>query len=172
MTELVFAKGRRDIKLSLAGSGSAEYESYLHDLVNQAKLNDYVSFLGWVPPEDMPELLRRFDVLAVPSVWPEPFSRSILEGMISGLVVVAALTGGTPEIIEDGENGLLFTPSDAEDFAKKITRLVDNPESRGQLGNAARRTILERFTITKMMDEIESYLREVASLSTPEKSMS
>lgn len=169
MIKLVHDQGKRDIRLSLAGSGSVEYENHLRQLVNQAGLPNYVSFLGWVPPEEMPGLLRKFDVLLLPSIWPEPFSRAVLEGMISGLVVVATRTGGTPEVIVDGENGLLFTPNDPEDLAKKITHLVDDPESRNRMGYAGMQTILERFTMTKMMDEIESFLQEVAYVSTMEK---
>jgi glycosyltransferase involved in cell wall biosynthesis len=169
MIRLVHGQGKRDIRLSLAGSGSVEYENHVRQLVNQAELAEYVTFLGWVPPQEMPELLRKFDVLLLPSVWPEPFSRAVLEGMISGLVVVATRIGGTPEIIVDGENGLLFTPNDPEDLAKKIAYLVDDPQSCDQLGYAGRKTILERFTMTKMMDEIENYLQEVASVSTAEK---
>jgi glycosyltransferase involved in cell wall biosynthesis len=86
--------------------------------------------------------------------------------MGSGLVVVAARTGGTPEIIADGDNGLLFLPKDPEDLAKKIAHLANDPQSRKQIAHAGRQTILKRFTMTKMMDEIESYLQEVASHST------
>ena len=169
MAKLVVGQGLRDISLSLAGSGSAEYESQLRNLVNQEGLTDYVSFLGWVPPEGMPRLLRKFDMLLVTSTWAEPFARVVLEGMISGLVVVATPTGGTSEIVVDGENGLQFTPGDPEDLAQKITRLVDDPELRKKLALAGRQTIMERFTMTKMMDEIESFLQEVACVSTPEE---
>lgn len=169
MIKLVHGQGRRDIKLSLAGSGSVEYENHLRHLTNQAGLTGFVSFLGWIPPEEMPGLLCKFDVLLLPSIWPEPFSRAVLEGMISGLVVVAARTGGTPEIIVDGENGLLFMPNDPEDLTKKIAYLLDDPKSRNQMGYAGRQTILERFTMTKMMDAIENYLQEVASVSTLKK---
>jgi glycosyltransferase involved in cell wall biosynthesis len=117
----------------------------------------------------MPALLRKFDVLVVPSIWPEPFARVLLEGMISGLVVVATPTGGTPEIVLDGENGLLFTPGDPGDLAQKIARLVDDPESRRKLAEAGKRTIMERFAVTKMMDEFESFLQDVARGSTPER---
>ena len=169
MTNLIYSQDKGDIRLSLAGSGTVAYENHLRQLVNQAGLDEYVTFLGWVPPEEMPKLLRTFDVLLLPSVWPEPFSRAVLEGMISGLVVIASRTGGTPEIIVDGENGLLFTPNDPEDLAKKIARLIDDPESCNQMAYAGRQTIMERFTMTRMMDEIESYLQEVALLSPTQK---
>lgn len=164
MIKLVCGQGRREIKLSLAGSGSVEYENHLRQRVSQAGINDNVFFLGWVPPTEMPDLLHKFDSLVLPSTWPEPFSRAILEGMISGLVVVAARTGGTPEVIVDGENGLLFTPNDSEELANKIAHLIDDPESRNQMMHSGRQTILERFTMTRMMDEIENYLLEAASI--------
>jgi glycosyltransferase involved in cell wall biosynthesis len=109
----------------------------------------------------MPRLLRKFDILLVTSTWAEPFARVVLEGMISGLVVVATPTGGTPEIVLDGENGLLFTPGDPEDLAKKIIRLVDDPALRKKLALSGKQTIMERFTMPKMMDEIEGFLQEV-----------
>ena len=169
MTNLVFGRGQRDIRLSLAGSGSADYEEHLRFMVNQAGLTDYVSFLGWVPPEEMPGLLRNFDVLLLTSIWPEPFARVLLEGMISGLVVVATPTGGTTEILVDGQNGLLFAASDAEDLAEKIVCLAADPKLRGRLARAGQQTVIERFTKTKMMDEIESYLQEIFRSPTHEK---
>jgi glycosyltransferase involved in cell wall biosynthesis len=113
----------------------------------------------------MPNLLKKFDMLVLPSIWPEPFSRAILEGMVSGLVVAAARTGGTPEIIVDGENGLMFMPNDFEELANKIAQLIDDPEARNRMVRNARQTILERFTMDRMMDEIENYLGEAASIS-------
>jgi glycosyltransferase involved in cell wall biosynthesis len=169
MTKLVYDQGHRNIRLSLAGSGSAEYENLLRGLVNQTGLTDYVSFLGWVPPQEMPGLLRKFDVLLLPSIWPEPFARVLLEGMISGAVVVTTPTGGTPEIVTDGENGLLFSPGNPEDLARKIVRLVDDPEARRKLAEAGKQTIIERFTMTKMMDDIESFLQDVADGLTAQK---
>jgi glycogen synthase len=169
MTKLVFGQGRRQIRLSLAGSGSTEYENHLRFLVNQARLTDYVSFLGWVPPEEMPGLLRKFDVLVLTSIWPEPFARVLLEGMISGLVVLATPTGGTPEIVLDGKNGLLFTPGNPEDLAQKIGRLVDDSALHRKLAEGGKQTIMERFTVKKMMDEIERFLQDVACVSTTEK---
>ena len=170
MIKLVRDQGKREISLSLAGSGSFEYESHLRQLVSEAGLTENVLFLGWVTPVDIPTLLQKFDVLVLPSSWPEPFSRAVLEGMISGLVVVATRTGGTPEIIIDGENGVLFTPNQVDDLVKKIAHLLDEPESRHRIGSAGKQTILERFTMTKMMDQMEGFLQEVVSASITMKS--
>ncbi len=164
MTDLVFERGQQDITLTLAGSGSAEYEAYLRDLATRAGLAGSVKFLGWVPAEEMPALLRQFDVLLLPSIWPEPFARVVLEGMISGLVVVATATGGTSEIVVDGENGLLFLPGDPEDLTGKIASLIHDPPLRKKLADAGHQTVMKKFTVTKMMDEVESFLQEVASV--------
>jgi glycogen(starch) synthase len=166
MTKLVFDQGQVGMRMSLAGSGSTEYETYLRHLVTEAGLTDYVTFLGWIPPEEMPKLLRKFDVLLLPSIWPEPFARVVLEGMGSGLVVVATQTGGTVEILTDGENGLLFAPGSVEDLTQKITCLADDPGLRRRLALAGHRTVAERFTVVKMIDEFESYLQETALASS------
>jgi len=169
LEKLVLGQNKREIRLSLAGSGSVEYENHLRQLVNQAGLTDYVSFFGRVPAEEMPQLLQKFDVLLVPSTWPEPFARVVLEGMISGLVVVATPTGGTIEILINGENGLLFAPGDVEDLAQKIVYLAADPKLRRRLALAGQQTVVERFTETKLMDEVESYLQEVLQHSSHEK---
>ena len=161
MIKLVNDHGRRDISLSLAGSGSIDYENYLHELLDRAGLTDNVMFLGWARPTEMPDLLMKFDVLLVPSIWPEPFARVLLEGMTSGLVVIATPTGGTTEILNDGENGLLFATGDSEDLAQKIVCLAADSQLRRRLALAGQQTVTERFTKSKMMDEIESYLQEV-----------
>ena len=169
MNKLVHSQGKRNIRLSLAGSGSADYENHLRQLVDQAGLTDYVSFLGWITPEEMPGLLHKFDVLLVPSIWAEPFARVVMEGMISGLVVLATPTGGTTEILVDSENGLLLAAGDAADLAQKIVCLGADPTLRRRLALGGQQTVVERFTKTKMMDEIESYLQEVFQSSTREK---
>lgn len=162
LANLVFERDLAGIKLSLAGSGSTDYEEQLRHLVTQAGLDDYVSFMGRVPPEEMPSRMREFDVLLLPSIWPEPFARVVLEGMISGLVVVATPTGGTSEIVADSHNGLLFAPNDSDDLARKIARLATDPMLRASLARAGQQTVRERFALTSMLDEVESYLRKIA----------
>jgi glycosyltransferase involved in cell wall biosynthesis len=165
MELLVGRRGLPRLRLNLAGSGSEEYESCLRQLVVNANLDPYVSFLGHLPYEEMPRRMRACDILLVPSIWPEPFARVVLEGMLSGMVVVATPAGGTGEIVIDGENGLFFEPGNSEDLADKITNLIKDPELRHRLALAGQQTIIERFSIASMLDEIESTLQQVVDFS-------
>jgi glycosyltransferase involved in cell wall biosynthesis len=119
----------------------------------------------------MPDLYPKYDVLLVPSTWPEPLARVVLEGMASGLVVVATPTGGTTEIIVNGENGLIFASDDAEDLAQKVAELASDSELRHRLAATGRQTVMEKFNLDRMIDQVENYLLDVAGLATYEKAM-
>lgn len=154
---------QKAVSLTVAGSESNDYLAHLQQLVKQAGLDERVSFLGHVPAEEMPQLLRQFDVLLLPSLWPEPFSRMLLEGMATGLAVVATNTGGTVEILKDGENGLLFNPGDADDLARKVLCLANDRVLLRRLARAGQQTVMERFTWGKMIDEFEACLQQVVA---------
>jgi glycosyltransferase involved in cell wall biosynthesis len=160
---LVNQEGLTEVTLTIAGSGRPDYERHLHAMVADQDLADRVSFRGAVPREKMPALLPQFDVLIFPSIYEEPLARMTQEAMLSGLVVVGTTTGGTKEILEHGVNGLTFAPEDAGGLARQIKRLAADPGLRRQLADAGRRTVLERFTLTRMMDEIEDYLLRIVS---------
>jgi glycosyltransferase involved in cell wall biosynthesis len=166
MNHLVHEHGVSDVKLAIAGSGSADYENHLRQSVAQYNLESWVSFLGWIPHEEMPQLMRQFDTLIMPSKWPEPFARIVLEGMVSGLVVVATPNGGTAEIIRDGENGLLFTAEDSQALAQKVVLLASDKTLQRQLRENGRKTVMEGFTLTRMLDSYEYYLQRVADGET------
>lgn len=153
--------------LTIAGLGTPEYQQELKDLVRENDLSKCVKFVGQIPREEMPKFLESFDVLIVPSTWEEPLARIVLEGMTSGLVVLATPKGGTKEIVTDGLDGLLFNPGDAEDLAKKIMLLYANPELRYELAKAARQTVKRRFNTKKMIDEIETFLKETIAFEQP-----
>jgi glycosyltransferase involved in cell wall biosynthesis len=160
--KLVNAQARHDIRLTIVGSGPENYERDLKELVERRELTAHVSFNGKIPSEDVPRFLHGFDIMVVPSIWIEPFGRVVLEGMVSHLAVIASDTGGPGEIIVDGKNGLLFSPGDEEDLAKKIERLYLDPDLLAELADAGYETVLEHFTDTIMIDKIESYLLEVS----------
>lgn len=148
--------------LSILGAGHPAYERRLHELVDRWKLDGRVTFHQPIPRVQLPAFLAQFDVLVMPSVYEEPQARISQEAMATDLVLVATLTGGTKEILVDGENGLAFEPEDAEGLARQLHRLAQDPELRQRLRNAGWQTVSERFTISRMVDEVETYLSQVA----------
>lgn len=166
MARLV-ARGERRAHLNLAGSGTEKYVEQLTGLVRRNKLQEHITFLGRISPEKIPALMLKSDVLVLPSIWPEPFARVVLEGMCAGMVVLATPTGGTKEIVRDGENGLFFEAGNADSLADAIQRLIDSPELRNNLAHAAWRTVREHFSVAGMMEAYESYLLETLNENEP-----
>jgi glycogen(starch) synthase len=148
----------KNIHLTLLGNGHPDYESYLRNLIVDRRLQSNIDFLPPIPREEMPGVLRKFDAMILPSIYEEPLARSIQEAMACGLVVLSTLTGGSREIIVDGENGLTFTPGDARSLASQLEKLMSKPDLQKRLAQAGRKTIVERFDIRRSVDEIETYL--------------
>ena len=148
------------ISLTLVGSGHPDYEAFLRELVEREGLRDFVTFHKPVSKEDMPAILQQFDVLIFPSIYEEPLARMTQEAMASGLVVVGTTTGGTKEILRDGETGLTFAPGDADGLTEQVTRLIFDRDLCCRLSEAGRQTVLENFTLDKMVNDIEAYLVE------------
>jgi glycogen(starch) synthase len=150
------------VQLTLLGAGHPEYEQHLHRLVEHWRLDGTVSFHQPIPRAELPAFLGQFDVLVMPSIYEEPQARISQEALAAGLILVATLTGGTRELLVDGQNGLAFKPEDAQGLAAQLRRLAQDPALLHRLAQAGRQTAAERFTITRMIDELESYMAKVA----------
>jgi len=96
--------------------------------------------------EDIEEFFAKMDIVAVPSVFPEPFGRMAIEAMASGCAVVAAGHGGLVEIIDDNKNGLLFTPGSAEGLRAALERLIGDSGLREALIRQGRVAVEKNFT--------------------------
>jgi glycosyltransferase involved in cell wall biosynthesis len=155
MQTLQSRQGYRKVSLTIVGSGHPGYEAGLKRRVAEGGLGESVFFWPRVSREEMPSLLRKFDVLVFPSTWEEPLARMMQEAMASGLVVLGTPTGGTPEILHHEETGLIFRPGDAQDLASQVERLGRDPELRERCARNARRLVEEKFDIVRMIDEIE-----------------
>jgi glycogen synthase len=160
MAQLVNHRNLKQLSLTLMGSGHPDYEASLCDLIDRERLHHYVTFHEPVSKDKMPAILQQFDVLVFPSIYEEPLARMTQEAMLSGLVVVGTTTGGTSEILKDGETGLTFAPEDANGLADQITRLIGDRDFCSRLSQAGRRTVIENFTLDKMAAEIEAFLLE------------
>jgi glycogen(starch) synthase len=149
------------VSLTILGSGHPDYESSLRSLVTQTGLEDRVTFVGPIPRHELPAFLARHHVVVLPSIWEEPLALIMQESLASGAVFVGSATGGTTEIINDGENGLLFPPGDAGRLAEHITRLAGDPSLCRRLAARGRETAQQSFALTRMVDDLETYLRTV-----------
>jgi glycogen(starch) synthase len=160
MARLVNGRKLNQISLTLVGAGHPAYESFLRDMVDRERLNNFVEFHGPVAKDEVPAILQEYDVLVFPSVYEEPLARMTQEAMAAGLVVIGTTTGGTKEILRDGQTGLTFAPEDADGLDQQVTRLITNPDLYARLAQAGRQTVLENFSLDKMVREIDAYLAD------------
>ena len=108
---------------------------------------------------DASKFLPAFDVYVCSSV-KEGFPYSILEAMAAGLPIVATRMGGIPEMITDGQDGLLVPPKNPKAIAQAIKSLIKNPELAKQLGQNARQAV-QKFSILGMLNETVNVYRSL-----------
>ncbi len=119
--------------------------------------SDRVIFTGYV--EDVESYMLAMDIVAAPSLWPEPFPSALLEPMMLGLPVVASRVGGIPEMVKDGETGILIPRDDVPALASTLTLLAHDPDRRKRLGAAALLDTRARFSTAKMAEGVEAVYR-------------
>lgn len=142
---------QRGKNLSLVLAGSGPELSGLVDFVRQTpELAGRTNFIG--VSANVPELLNALDVLVLPSL-KEGMSNTLLEGMATGLPLLATAVGGNPEIIEDTKNGFLFSPGDSHALADQLCTLADSPELCRLMGEAGRRRALGHFSLDHMLQQ-------------------
>lgn len=115
------------------------------DLPGPAERNvPYIRYLGEVGRDDLPRYYREADVLVQPSIIPEGFGLTLLEGMATGNPVVATDMGAMPEVV--GDCGIVVPARDSQALARAIERLIRDPDLRKQLGVAGRERVERLFT--------------------------
>lgn len=164
ITRLVWKRGHQELleaaaivtqaepsaKLVVVGDGPLR--SSLEAQAQHLGLNGGVRFLGAVP--EAARLLPHFDVFVLSSVW-EGMSNSLLEAMAAGRPVVATRVGGNPEVVVDGETGLLVPPKNARALADAVLRLLRDRDLARRFGEAARRRVESQFTLEQMIRRME-----------------
>ena len=140
-------------------SDNLEYLPMLRQMANQTCFANRVAFLGF--RHDMPAVYSGLDIL-VNAAWREAFGLVVVEAMACGKVVVGTQAGGIPEIITHGRDGFLFPVNNDHALADVLLELVRNPDLRRTIGEAARRTVLEKFTIETQVKVLEQVLAECA----------
>ncbi|MCB0108765.1 MAG: glycosyltransferase family 4 protein [Caldilineaceae bacterium] len=160
------------LHLTILGSGHPHYEKRLHQLVRDRHVAEAVTFHQPIPRAALPNFLGDHDVLLLPSIWEEPLARIMQEGLAAGMVVVGAATGGTAEVIHEGENGLLFPAADATALARQIRRLLADPALCKTLAETGQQNAIALFALPRMIDDIENYLVGIHEATLSHKSLS
>lgn len=121
------------------------YADKVRQITLSAPRHVRVDFVGNVPPSEMPEWYRRAHVVAMPSLV-EAISLSALEGMATGVPVVASRVGGLAELVLDGETGVLVPPRDPESLADALQMLEADADARHRLAQSARREVERQYS--------------------------
>jgi glycosyltransferase involved in cell wall biosynthesis len=129
-------------RLLMAGSGGMREQ--LEALTRQLGLTQNVSFLGAIKHRRVPELLKDVDIFVMPSMW-EGFGVAAVEAEAMEIPVVATRVGGVPEVVLDGETGILVEPGNSEQLAQAILTLIENPALRRQMGERGRKHVLANY---------------------------
>ncbi len=129
-----------------------------------SELPHNVLMLGSWPHSAVMHAWRRSCIALVPSVWSEPFGMVVIEAMVSGRPVIASHIGGIPDIVVDGETGLLVPPGNVDSLREAIERLLLNPEMRERFGEAGRRRGAE-FQANAVVPRIEQVYRSITAIS-------
>lgn len=152
--------GKR-IKLYIAGTGSKE--NHLKELCRSLGIDSDTIFLGPIPNSTVPAFLAKLDFFVVPSRL-ESFGVAAVEAQSCGLPVIASDAGGLPEVVVDGESGIIVSRDDAEALARAMDRLYKDSELRAKMGQAARLNVTRRFDWNKNVDTmLDIYKRFVSS---------
>ncbi len=143
-TEILKAKAPQ-IRVIIVGEGPLRME--LDKLVKQTHVEDIVFFLGF--REDVPQILASLDLFVLSS-YLEGMGSSILDAMASRLPVVATRTGGIPEVVVNGETGLLVPPKSPTALAKAILRIYGDRELGRRLGQKGYEVVHQKFSAEAM----------------------
>jgi glycosyltransferase involved in cell wall biosynthesis len=144
---------------SLVIVGDGPLRDTLEATLMPLNLQKRVRFLGW--REDAAQLMARFDLLLVPSLW-EGFGLVILEAMAQAVPTIASRVSAIPEIVVDGETGLLVPPRDVDALTDALVMLLSDHALRRHMGMMAQARLEEHFTAKHMIEQTAALYHQLA----------
>ena len=151
--------GPAEARLVVVGSPTVDHDADRYRAELSASAGDGVTFLSG--RRDVVTPLHAADVVVVPSIWQEPFGRTVIEALSTGRPVVASRVGGIPEIMTGPLDRMLFEPEDADGLASQLHDLWGWQDREPGLAQQCRSRVLESFTLDRMVDSIESTFRSL-----------
>jgi glycosyltransferase involved in cell wall biosynthesis len=145
--------GHSQVRLVIAGEGRERRR--LERLAARLGLGERVRLLGEVPHEQVPEVLQGLDIFAMPSTY-EGFGVAALEAEAMEVPVVASRVHGIPDVVIDGETGLLVPPRDRQALAAALERLASDSDLRRRLGRAGRAFVAGHYSWEENTAQMEA----------------
>ncbi|MGB2692458.1 MAG: glycosyltransferase family 4 protein [Thermodesulfobacteriota bacterium] len=159
----------KDIKFVIVGDTPYFFQDdhlgYLKKLVTQNALDEYFIFTGY--KKEVKEYLKDFDIFVIPSNYPDPFPRSVIEAMAFELPSIGFKgAGGIVESIDDGVTGFLCDPGDIGQLGGYVLELVRDPDLRKKMGLAGRKRVKDNFLAIDRTKDIQRNILEVLGISS------
>ncbi|MGD8698738.1 MAG: glycosyltransferase [Gemmatimonadales bacterium] len=117
----------------------------MHAIIDEKQLHDHVTIAGYVADDRLVPYYQSAALFTLPSLF-EPFGMTVLEAMACGTPVVASRLGGIRTVINSGQNGLLVDPTDRDEFAAAMVRLLTDASLAERLGEAGRSAVISEFS--------------------------
>jgi glycogen synthase len=147
------------LQMTIVGDGPARVQ--LQQQAIELGLGKAVTFVGWVDPGQISSFMKSATIVIMPSRWEEAFGLVALEAALMARPVVATRVGGLPEVVVDGETGLLVQKDDSGALAGAVAFLLDHPEQAMSMGNAGRLRAKEVFSLTRYVDDYDTLYRRL-----------
>jgi starch synthase len=155
LSDLAAAVAQMEIEVRVIIAGEGPYQNAL-----ERALGDQGTFLGAVAYESMPAVYGALDALVLPS-YTEGLPRVVLEAQAMKTPVVATRVGGIPEIIDDGDTGLLCDTNSPDQIAERLRRLASDSETREHIARNSRAAVTKDFSWQEMYERYERYLTRI-----------
>ena len=147
--------------------GDGTHRPFCEKLSKKLKLDDRVRFMGFVPQEELKNFYRECTIMAISSVWPEPFATIGMEAMRYGIPVVAFDAGGIKDWLKDGQNGFLVPWMDRDEYAARLEQLLKNKSLAREMGDRGRQMVDEHYSFSAYILGLEAMFQKVAEESRP-----
>jgi len=139
------------VKLLIIGEG--EYQPELQRLAEKLSVADRVSFLGFVPYNQLPEYYNLADIFVNPTIRENGYDLTIISAMACGKPAVCSRIGSVPTVITDGVDGFLYPKNNLSLLREIIIKLRENPQLRDSVGKNARNKAVGKFSVTGMIQK-------------------